>query len=173
MVANVLTKALPSPKVKHFAKELGLVSVWGGVLEMSWQPVPSPCAHFHLFYLPFHIPPHNTCPSWSLLLAETTIPTIFYLYSMHLLRLPLVICLPNHRGELITLSTFPLLIQYLAVLYLGTSIHQSFAYQTAEVYHIYISTISTLHTQYWLDNSCINFKDMLKQKKKVICHLKQ
>lgn len=27
MVADVLTKALPSPKVKHFAKELGLVSV--------------------------------------------------------------------------------------------------------------------------------------------------
>ena len=27
MVANVLTKALPLPKVKHFAKELGLVSV--------------------------------------------------------------------------------------------------------------------------------------------------
>ena len=27
MVADVLTKALPSPKVKHFAKELGLISV--------------------------------------------------------------------------------------------------------------------------------------------------
>ena len=27
MVADALTKALPSPKVKHFAKELGLISV--------------------------------------------------------------------------------------------------------------------------------------------------
>jgi hypothetical protein len=27
MVADTLTKALPSPKVKHFAKELGLISV--------------------------------------------------------------------------------------------------------------------------------------------------
>ena len=66
-----------------------------GVLEMSWQPVPSPCAHSHTFYLLFHIPPHDTCPSRSLLLAETTIPTVFYLYSMHLPRLPSVVCLPN------------------------------------------------------------------------------
>ena len=27
MVANVFTKALPSPKVKHFAKELGLATL--------------------------------------------------------------------------------------------------------------------------------------------------
>ena len=33
MVANTLTKALPSPKVKHFAAELSLHTVWGGVLE--------------------------------------------------------------------------------------------------------------------------------------------
>jgi len=33
MVANALTKALPSAKVKHFAMELGLISVWRGVLE--------------------------------------------------------------------------------------------------------------------------------------------
>ena len=33
MVADVFTKALPSPKVKHFASELGLSTVWRGVLE--------------------------------------------------------------------------------------------------------------------------------------------
>ena len=33
MVADVFTKALVSTKVKHFARELGLVSSWGGVLE--------------------------------------------------------------------------------------------------------------------------------------------
>ena len=33
MVADTLTKALPSAKVKHFASELGLAIVWGGVLE--------------------------------------------------------------------------------------------------------------------------------------------
>ena len=33
MIANMLTKALPSPKVKHFAAELRLHDVWGGVLE--------------------------------------------------------------------------------------------------------------------------------------------
>ena len=32
MVADILTKALPSLKVKHFAKELGLRTIWGGVL---------------------------------------------------------------------------------------------------------------------------------------------
>ena len=37
MVADALTKALPSPKVKHFAAELGLVSVWGGVLKLPRQ----------------------------------------------------------------------------------------------------------------------------------------
>ena len=31
MVADSLTKALPSPKVKHFAAELELMSVWGSV----------------------------------------------------------------------------------------------------------------------------------------------
>ena len=32
MVADMLTKALPSTKVKHFATELGLTAYWGGVL---------------------------------------------------------------------------------------------------------------------------------------------
>ena len=35
MVADVLTKALVSMKVKHFVRELGLVMSWGGVLE--WE----------------------------------------------------------------------------------------------------------------------------------------
>ena len=33
MVTDVFTKALPSPKVKHFTSELGLCNTWGGVLE--------------------------------------------------------------------------------------------------------------------------------------------
>jgi hypothetical protein len=33
MVADTLTKALPSAKVKHFACELGLSTAWGGVLD--------------------------------------------------------------------------------------------------------------------------------------------
>jgi len=37
MVADALMKALPSLKVKHFTNELGLVSIWGGVLEFPWQ----------------------------------------------------------------------------------------------------------------------------------------
>jgi hypothetical protein len=35
MVADSLTKALPSPKVKYFASELGLCVIWGGVLELQ------------------------------------------------------------------------------------------------------------------------------------------
>ena len=35
MVANILTKALPSPKVKHFTTSLGLHAKWGGVLRWS------------------------------------------------------------------------------------------------------------------------------------------
>ena len=33
MLADTLTKALPSPKVKHFAAELGLALVWRGVVR--------------------------------------------------------------------------------------------------------------------------------------------
>ena len=33
MVVDTLTKALPSPKVKHFTSKLGLHNAWGGVLE--------------------------------------------------------------------------------------------------------------------------------------------
>jgi hypothetical protein len=33
MIADIFTKALPSPKVKHFTCELGLATVWGGVLD--------------------------------------------------------------------------------------------------------------------------------------------
>ena len=34
MTANILTKALPNSKAKHFAKSLGLCTTWGGVLEL-------------------------------------------------------------------------------------------------------------------------------------------
>ena len=38
MVADTLTKALPSPKVKHFASKLGLRNAWGEVLEQQVLP---------------------------------------------------------------------------------------------------------------------------------------
>ena len=34
MTADILTKALPNSKAKHFAKSLGLRMTWGGVLEL-------------------------------------------------------------------------------------------------------------------------------------------
>jgi len=40
MVADMLTKALPSAKVKHFAMQLGLLPPWGGVLDYK-VPTPS------------------------------------------------------------------------------------------------------------------------------------
>ena len=33
MMADTLTKVLPSVKAKHFASALQLIMVWGGVLE--------------------------------------------------------------------------------------------------------------------------------------------
>ena len=55
IVADTLTKALPSPKVKHFAAELGLVSIWGGVLEFwhtnaTWASIAT-CRHSICMYL--------------------------------------------------------------------------------------------------------------------------
>jgi hypothetical protein len=38
MMADTFTKALPSPKVKHFASELGLRRAWGGVLDLHINP---------------------------------------------------------------------------------------------------------------------------------------
>lgn len=35
MIADTLTKALSSMKVKHFASEFGLAMVWGGVLNTT------------------------------------------------------------------------------------------------------------------------------------------
>ena len=37
MAANILTKALPNIKVKHFMKALGLHLTWGGVLDIKLQ----------------------------------------------------------------------------------------------------------------------------------------
>ena len=65
MVADTLTKALSSPKVKHFARELRFLLIWGGVLESGKQIWPEPSTHhsclhskwhsyhcmYHLFYI--------------------------------------------------------------------------------------------------------------------------
>jgi hypothetical protein len=37
MTADILTKALPLMKAKHFASSMGLAKVWGGVLEYLSQ----------------------------------------------------------------------------------------------------------------------------------------
>ena len=56
MLANTLTKALPSPKVKHFTAKLGLILIWGGVLEFwhanaTWASITTHC-HSTCMYLP-------------------------------------------------------------------------------------------------------------------------
>ena len=53
MVADTLTKALPLPKVKHFASELRLHNAWGGVLEQQAPPARylDICASLHWWLL--------------------------------------------------------------------------------------------------------------------------
>ena len=65
IVENGYLQLIYSPKVKHFASELRLVSIWGGVLESGKQIRPEPsarcsCLHskwctYHHMYHQFHI----------------------------------------------------------------------------------------------------------------------
>ena len=111
------------------------------MLEMRWQPVPSPRAVvpvrisyvsyiFHiLLYLPHFV---STCPR-----SSDIIPYLFRTYILCTRQdSPQLFVYQTAEVSSLLYCTLPLLIQYLAVSHLGTSIHQSFVYQTAEPYHI-------------------------------------
>ena len=50
MIADMLTKALPSAKAKHFASQLRLLPAWGGVLE--YQADMALVCHISVFIFP-------------------------------------------------------------------------------------------------------------------------
>ena len=88
MVADTLTKALPSPKVKHFAKELSLISIWGGVLEYSkanhntslvltlWYRFISVKCHYYYFFC-LQWPAVHSTPQPNLLSVSLSISAVF------------------------------------------------------------------------------------------------
>ena len=101
MVADIMTKALPSIKVKHFAVALGLSRPWGGVLNIQgwhtcsivWRGIQG----FLFLSLStygnvLHYPTYSFC-----LLSVTTLPTAALYKSPLLCTTPSVACLPRLR----------------------------------------------------------------------------